>query len=281
MTSITECVLQYKTLEDVSDSAKRDVEILLCHCLEKSSSYLLAWPDATVSSVVLDHFQALLERRKQGEPIAYLVGEKGFWTLDLLVSPATLIPRPETELLVEYVLELFTDQNELSLLDLGTGTGAIALALGSEKPQWKILGCDIEMPAVELANANRQRVLPDSKNVSFIQSDWFGGIKPQLFDLIVSNPPYIDPQDSHLLSGDVRFEPASALVSQNQGLYDIQKIITRAPDFLTDGGWLLFEHGYNQAVNVRQFLLGGGFQHVFTRKDLAGLDRISGGQFRT
>ncbi|MFT7129430.1 MAG: release factor glutamine methyltransferase [Gammaproteobacteria bacterium] len=277
MTSVAECVAQYETLVDVSDSAKRDVEILLCHCLKKSSSYLLAWPDADVSGAVFEHFQTLLKRRKQGEPIAYLVGEKGFWTLDLLVSPATLIPRPETELLVEAILELYSDQDAKSILDLGTGTGAIALALASENPQWKILGCDVEMPAIDLANANRQRLLPDSKNVSFAKSDWFDDIKPQAFDLIVSNPPYIDPKDPHLLSGDVRFEPASALVSQNEGLFDIQKIILRAPDFLTSSGWLLFEHGYNQAASVRQFLVAGGFQNVFTRQDLNGLDRISGG----
>jgi release factor glutamine methyltransferase len=261
----------------VSDTAKLDTELLLCHCLKKDSSYLRAWPEFEPDESTIDAFQKLLARRQQGEPVAYLIGQQGFWSLDLAVSPATLIPRPETELLVEMILEQYQDRPTLSVLDLGTGTGAIALALASEKPQWQILGCDFEFAAVDLAEKNRQQVLPANNHVSFLQSNWFSHIEPQYFDIIVSNPPYIDPDDPHLSQGDVRFEPSSALVADNKGLADIEKIIAAAPAFLTANGYLLFEHGYDQGEAVRGLLKAAQFSDVITKQDLAGHDRVTGG----
>ncbi len=280
MTTIAQLISEHEILKRVSDSARRDVEILLCHCLQKNTGYLVAWPEVEVCETLVDHFRSLLARRVRGEPIAYLVGQQGFWTLDLLVSPATLIPRPETELLVEHILDMYSGSEEKRILDLGTGTGAIALALASERPDWHIVACDIECAAIELAKRNQTRALPSPNNVSFLQSNWFDNIEFQSFNIIVSNPPYIDPEDPHLQRGDVRFEPSAALISQHKGLADIEKIISQAPQFLTNTGWLLFEHGFDQGVNVRELLNSGGFDKVFTRQDLAGLDRISCGQLR-
>lgn len=278
MTTVAELLAKHQILESVSDSAKRDAELLLCFSLQKNSSYIRAWPDAEVKADIVVQFESLLQRRKEGEPVAYLVGEQGFWTLDLQVSPATLIPRPETELLVEYVLDNFSTESPLKLLDLGTGTGAVALALASERPHWHILGCDIEPAAVDLANKNRNLLMPHAKNIAFIQSDWFDNIEPQLFDLIVSNPPYIDSEDPHLQQGDLKFEPLTALVAANNGMADIEAIVKRVPAFLKAKGSLIFEHGYNQGGIANKLLKNSGFTDVFTCRDLAGLDRISGGQ---
>jgi release factor glutamine methyltransferase len=277
MTSIAELLLQRERLIAVSDTAALDVELLLCHCLQKSRSYLRGWPTAQVPLAAEQQFQQLLQRREQGEPIAYLMGERGFWNLDLAVSPATLIPRPETELLVEKSLQLFSANVAIKVLDLGTGTGAIALALASERSQWHITACDVEPAAVALAEKNRKKYQLD--NVLLLQSDWFSAVGTQRYDLIVSNPPYIDATDIHLQQGDVRFEPRSALVSEDQGLAAIKKIVDTAPEFITPAGWLLLEHGYNQAQAVRAILRQAGFDQVFTEQDLAGMDRVSGGQF--
>jgi release factor glutamine methyltransferase len=265
-------------LHAVSDSARFDTELLLCQVLGKSGSYLRAWPEVELSADQTVHFEQLLERRLAGEPIAYIIGQQGFWTLDLAVSPATLIPRPETELLVEYLLEQHPSQRALAVLDLGTGTGAIALALASERPQWQLLGVDVEAAAVALARHNQQRCLPEARNIRFLQSDWFAALASGVFDIIVSNPPYIDGKDPHLDQGDVRFEPRSALVAASDGLAAFETIIAQAPAFLSDGGTLLFEHGCEQGPALRGLLQRGGFVNVFTEQDLAGLDRISGGE---
>ncbi len=280
MASIAELLALRSRLQAVGDNTARDaaldIELLLCHCLQQSRSYLRAWPELQVTDEVEARFNALLSRREQGEPVAYLTGERGFWSLDLIVSPATLIPRPETELLVEKSLDLLADKTKAHILDLGTGTGAIALALACERPQYKIVACDVEPEAVALAESNRRK--NSLANVRILQSDWFSAVAEQRFDLIVSNPPYIDPEDPHLKQGDVRFEPRSALVADNHGLADIEKIISQASPFLYDNAWLLFEHGYNQGVAVRELLMQAGFEQVFTEQDLAGLDRISGGR---
>ncbi|MBL4827854.1 MAG: peptide chain release factor N(5)-glutamine methyltransferase [Spongiibacteraceae bacterium] len=260
-----------------SETAKLDAELLLCFCLKASRSYLRAWPENDVSSDITERYNALLLRREKGEPVAYLIGERGFWTLDLRVNHTTLIPRPETELLVESVLQLLPANEHKKILDLGTGTGAIALALASERPQWQLLACDREPGAVALAQSNQRDC--DLHNVRIIQSDWFSHIDSQTFDVIVSNPPYIDANDPHLNQGDVRYEPRSALVAKNNGLADITLIIKHACDYLAPGAWLVFEHGYNQAKDVRDLLMGQGFDKVFCKKDLAGVDRVSGGQF--
>jgi release factor glutamine methyltransferase len=276
MTTVAEALQWRQRLQAVSDSAALDTELLLCHCLQKPRSYLRGWPEAELPARAERDFIQLLERREQGEPVAYLLGERGFWTLDLAVSPATLIPRPETELLVEKALALLAGNDRAKVLDLGTGTGAIALALASEQPQWQLLACDVEPAAVALAQRNSQQL--GLSRVEIIQSNWFDAIKQSDFDLIVSNPPYIDPADPHLSQGDVRFEPRSALVAGNHGMADIECIISTAGQYLKSAGWLLLEHGYDQGEACRQCLQQAGFSQVFTEQDLAGKDRISGGQ---
>jgi release factor glutamine methyltransferase len=264
-------------LDGMSDSAALDTELLLCYCLDKPRSYLRAWPEADVDGSQLMQFQSLFNRRLKGEPVAHLIGERGFWSLDLKVNASTLIPRPETELLVELALDFLGSNSRANVLDLGTGTGAIALAIAKEKPQWQLLACDTHQAAVELAQRNQQDLALN--NVRIIRSDWFEQIDAQLFDLIVSNPPYIDADDPHLEQGDVRFEPRSALVAADNGLADIALIIRQARRFLVEGGWLLIEHGYDQAQPVGQLFSNQGFNHVFCQQDLAGCDRVSGGQF--
>lgn len=261
----------------VSDSPRLDAEVLLGFVLAQTKTWLYTWPERELSESQLVSLQALVARRLQGEPIAHLTGQRDFWSLELEVTPDTLIPRPETELLVEIVLALLSDRQaeKMSLLDMGTGTGAIALALASERPAWQIDGVDRIAAAVELAERNRRRL--NIPNATFLQSDWFSGLRNRRFHLIVSNPPYIDCEDVHLNQGDVRFEPRSALVADEQGLADIQHIVREAPGYLLAQGWLLFEHGYRQGDAVRRLLIERGFSHVETRCDLAGLERATFG----
>lgn len=269
-------LLQEKTrLNKVSDSAALDIELLLCHCLQKPRSFLRSRPEHDVATELVTQFFHLLARREAGEPVAYLTGKRGFWTLDLDVSPATLIPRPETELLVEKILECDHLPEKTRVLDLGTGTGAIALALASEKPTWQVTGVDFQPDAVSLSQRNAQQL--QLSNVLFKQSDWFSALTGQVFEIIVSNPPYIDPDDKHLKEGDVRFEPSSALVSEKKGLADIETIINQAPDYLTSNGRLLLEHGYDQGEAVRALMAVQNFSYVITYQDLAGHDRVTAG----
>ena len=269
-------LLDAATLPD-SDSARLDAELLLAHVLNKPRSFLLTWPEHQPQPAEAEYFQQLLARRRQGEPVAYLLGRRGFWSLDLEVDRSTLIPRPDTERLVEVALERVANQ-PARVLDLGTGTGAVALAMAVERPTWQIIGCDSSVAAVALAERNRQRL--NISNATFVLSDWFAGIADHMrFELIVSNPPYIAENDSHLIEGDVRFEPASALVSGADGLDDIRHIVQTAPGFLQPGGWLLLEHGWEQAATVRQLLAVQGFDEVQSWQDLAGHQRISGGRW--
>jgi release factor glutamine methyltransferase len=256
----------------LSESATVDCELLLCHVLDVDRSYLKTWPDREISSADQEQFQQLLQRRIQGEPVAYLIGTQGFWTLDLKVSADTLIPRPETELLVEAALDLELPE-QAKALDLGTGTGAIALALASERNHWQISAVDFMPNAVQLASANCQSHQLD--NVEIFQSSWFTEIPAQRFDLIVSNPPYIEDGDMHLTQGDVRFEPASALVSGTDGLDDLRLLIAESVNYLADRGWLMVEHGYNQGPAVRELFEQAGFTQVETRRDLNNLERIT------
>lgn len=272
MPSVTELL---RDLDDMpGDSPGRDLEILLGHCLEKSRTWLYTWPETDVAEPQLSRFMALRERRRKGEPVAYLTGQREFWSLRLNVDSSTLIPRPETETLVEWALQLQLAQH-LCALDLGTGSGAIALALAKERPGWTVTGVDASEQAVELAHGNAHRnALPA---VQFLQSDWFEALHGQRFELVVSNPPYVDPADPHLEQGDLRFEPRSALESQNNGLADLARIVDAAPGYLSASGWLLLEHGYDQGLAVREMLEQRGFTQVETRCDLAGQERISGG----
>ncbi len=260
-------------LSSCSDSAKLDAQILLAFVLNKELSYLLTWPEKVLDKPEEQKYLTLLQRRLIGEPIAYIVGVKEFWSLPLQVSPATLIPRPDTEILVELVLDNFAEKNALRCLDLGTGTGAIALALASEKPNWQIDAIDFSYDAVKLAQQNAKNLALTQVNI--FQSDWFCSIMDKKFDVIVSNPPYIDILDENLSQGDVRFEPHSALVANEQGLADIKHIAKNAVNFLASQGTLFFEHGFEQGPAVQKILTTLGYKHVDTIKDLNGHDRVT------
>ena len=270
-----ESLLNHAELPD-SPTPRLDAELLLAHALGKSRSYLHTWPERELETEQLERYQAAIVRRQAGEPVAYILGQQGFWSLDLEVASHTLIPRPDTELLVETVLALLP-ATPAALLDLGTGTGAIALALASERPAWRLTGVDRVAEAVALAERNRARL--SLNNASFIESHWFSALAGQRYQLIVSNPPYIAADDRHLAEGDVRFEPSSALVAGADGLDDIRLIIQQAPNYLQAGGWLLLEHGFDQAAAVRELLSARGFSAVESRRDLGGHERISLGRF--
>ncbi|SFG76005.1 peptide chain release factor N(5)-glutamine methyltransferase [Pseudomonas sp. NFACC45] len=258
-----------------SPTSRLDAELLLAAALGKSRSFLHTWPERIVPSEAALLFSEYLRRRRSGEPVAYILGQQGFWNLDLEVAPHTLIPRPDTELLVETALALLP-ATPARVLDLGTGSGAIALALASERPTWAVSAVDRVLEAVALAERNRQRL--DLRNVTVLSSHWFSALDGERFELIISNPPYIAATDPHLAEGDVRFEPASALVAGHDGLDDLRTIIAQAPDHLKAGGWLMLEHGYDQADAVRDLLQTQGFTEVHSRKDLGGHERISLGR---
>lgn len=260
-----------------SDSPKRDAEILLSFITQKSRTFIIAFAETELSLVEQQQLEQLLARRQKGEPIAYLVGEKEFWSLPLKVSPATLIPRPDTERLVELALS-HLPQSPSMILDLGTGTGAIALAIASERPESQIIGIDFQPDAVALAQENAERLLIN--NATFLSGSWFSPLasqteSSQTFDMIVSNPPYIDEADPHLNQGDVRFEPKTALVADQQGLADIDHIIAYSRHYLKEQGWLLIEHGWQQGEQVKALFQQYGFHHVTTQKDYGDNDRVT------
>ena len=257
----------------VSDSAKLDAQLLLSNVIGKDRTYLLTWPDRVLCEEDVKVFYALLERRAKGEPIAYILGWREFWSLSLEVNSSTLIPRPDTEVLVETVLNMFPQETG-SCLDLGTGTGAIALALASEKAKWHVDAVDYSEAAVALAGRNAERLA--IKNVRVFQSNWFSNIsESNVYDVIVSNPPYIDEGDPHLTQGDVRFEPKTALVAENAGLADIAHIVAQSVAFLKNEGALFVEHGFEQGKAVRDIFTNCGYCHVDTVKDYNGHPRIT------
>lgn len=234
-----------------SDSARLDAEVLLSRVLNKDRTYLYTWPERELTCAEQQAFAQLVARRCQGEPVAYLTGEQEFWSLPLKTHRKTLIPRPETELLVEQALAL-EPGSRARVLDLGTGTGAIALALASERPGWQISAVDRIAESVSLAQENAARL---NLKIKVYQSDWFSAVpETETFALILSNPPYIDAADQHLQQGDLRFEPTSALVAGERGLADIRHISKQALGYLTPGGYLLLEHGWQQAADVRAWL---------------------------
>ncbi|AJI82790.1 N5-glutamine S-adenosyl-L-methionine-dependent methyltransferase [Yersinia enterocolitica] len=254
-----------------SDSPKRDAEILLSFVTGRARTYLLAFGETQLTAEQLAVLEPLAARREQGEPIAYLVGEREFWSLPLSVSSATLIPRPDTECLVEQALA-HLPVTPCRILDLGTGTGAIALALASERPDCAVMGVDIKADAVALARHNAKKLAIN--NVDFLQSSWFDSVSGR-FTLIVSNPPYIDANDPHLNEGDVRYEPHSALVAEAEGIADLAEIIRQSPAYLEVGGWLMLEHGWQQATAVQKLLNNSGFSAVMTYKDYGNNDRVT------
>ncbi len=261
-----------------SESARADAELLLLHVLRRPRAWLFAHATDPVPPTVLEGLQVLLERRAAGEPVAYLVGRRGFWTLDLEVNAATLIPRPETELLVELALARLPQDQPLQVADLGTGSGAIALALASERPQAQVIATDASEAALAVAQRNAAgHALP---NVSFRKGDrdWYAPLTGERFALIASNPPYIANDDAHLEQGDLRFEPATALASGRDGLDDIRALAAGAHAYLQPGGWLLLEHGWDQGAAVRALLRGGGLEAVETVQDLEARDRVTLGR---
>nr|WP_164083369.1 peptide chain release factor N(5)-glutamine methyltransferase [Stenotrophomonas pavanii] len=258
--------------------ARHEAELLLLHVLERPRSWLFAHATDPLAAADQAAFETLLARRMAGEPVAYLTGRRGFWTLDLEVDPATLIPRPETELLVELALERLPSDQSLQLADLGTGSGAIALALASERPQAQVLATDASPGALAVAARNAAR--HELPNVCFAEGghDWYAPLQGMRFDLIASNPPYIASDDPHLDQGDLRFEPASALTSGVDGLDDIRRIVDGGQAHLRPGGWLLIEHGWDQGAAIRALFDAAGFAEVQTAQDLEQRDRITLGR---
>jgi release factor glutamine methyltransferase len=256
-----------------SDSPQLDAELLLACALGCDRSHLHAHPEAPLSASQAQHYGELVEARRRGEPIAYLTGEREFWSLLLKVTPATLIPRPETELLVEQALTLIPAGADWQIADLGTGSGAIALAIAKERPRCRVSAVDVSSEALAVAGENAQRL--HLGNVEFLQGDWFSPIADRRFQVIVSNPPYVGTGDPHLAQGDLRFEPRQALSSGRDGLQDIRRIIASAPTHLQAGGHLLLEHGFEQGAAVRQLLQASGFTDACSVRDLSGHERVS------
>ena len=253
----------------------RDAELLLLHCLGRDErSWLIAHDHDELPTDIVEAFSSMSKERLKGVPLAYLLGHREFWSLKLKVTRDVLIPRPETELLVEWAVELASQCDLNSMLDLGTGSGAIALAVQQDLPHLSVTASDVSASALRVARENAEDLgLP----VEFVESSWFGALAQRRWALIASNPPYVAANDAHLLDGDLRFEPNIALTDQGDGLWSIREIASNAPDHLEAGGWLLIEHGYDQAADVRSILDLNGFSKVSLRHDLAGRPRVTGG----
>ena len=262
---------------ELNAEADIDARYLVSHVLQKDFTWLRAWQDKELSDQQEFALEAIVQRRKSGEPIAYITGEKDFWTLTLETNASTLIPRPETELLVEKALDYLFEKPKAKVLDLGTGTGAIALAIATERQNDTIVATDYVQEAVELAKRNAQK--NNINNVIILQSDWFLNMTESRFDLIVCNPPYVEENDPHLKQGDLRFEPLTALTASDNGLADIKIIIEESKSRLVQGGMLMIEHGYQQASDLKILFQKFGYQKIDVIKDLSGLERISTGIF--
>ena len=265
-----------KDLSETSPSAMLDAQVLLTHVLQCNTAHLAAWPEKALSDDQHADYLQLVKQRRQGTPVAHLTGSREFWSLDFSVDNSTLIPRPETETLVEYLLDNFASRENLKLLDMGTGTGTIAISIAKEKPDWEIVASDISEQALKLARQNSSH--HDTDNVSLIQSDWFENIGQKNFDIIISNPPYIASDDPHLTLGDVRFEPESALSSGATGMDDIEHICSHAKEYLLKNGWLIVEHGYNQKQQVADCFSRNGFTEITQQQDLSGHARMTTGK---
>ncbi len=254
--------------------AMLEAQLLLQHVLNVNRAWLITHENSVLTTHQQATFDALLQRRLTGEPLAYILGKREFYGLNLTVSPDTLIPRPDTETLVDAALEKIPSNANYNILDLGTGTGAIALAIAHNRPQVNVVAVDFSQAALKIAQRNAMNL--EMVNISFTYSDWFNALKGQKFDVIMSNPPYIETNDPHLAA--LRFEPASALTSGNDGLDDIRKIIQNALIYLKPQGWLMLEHGYNQAGKVQDLLAENGLTDITTMQDLGGNDRITIGK---
>ena len=263
---------------EISETPTLDARVLLCHCIQKPLSYVLAWPERTIQDEIISHLDNLKQRRITGEPLAYIVGKREFWSMNFEVTPAVLIPRPETELLVEWAIDKIINANHDAktvngVLELGTGSGAIAVAIGKEYPELQLYATDISEAALELARKNA--TTNSCKSITFLKGSWFDAIGSEKFELIVSNPPYVATGDPHLQEGDLPYEPIGALVAKENGLSDIQYLISEAKNYLYSNGWLGLEHGFDQGDKVRQMMSEHGYQNIQTIQDLAGIDRLS------
>lgn len=256
--------------------ARHEAEILLLHVLGRDRAWLFAHGDAPMTEAAAGAFEALLSRREAGEPVAYLTGSRGFWTLDLHVTQHTLIPRPETELLVELALARLPHEQPVCVVDLGTGSGAIALAIAMERPLASVIATDADPDTLAVASGNARR--NGIANVEFRPGSWYLAVDGSVFDVIASNPPYIAEGDPHLQQGDLRFEPPAALSSGADGLEAIREIVSGAPTHLRPEGWLLLEHGWDQGEAVRGLMSRAGLVEVATVGDLEGRDRVTLGQ---
>jgi release factor glutamine methyltransferase len=260
------------------DTARLDAEVLLSHVLGQPRSYLFAWPERTPPAAQCRQFEQLLTARRRGEPVAYLTGRREFWSLPLAITPATLIPRPETETLVALALETIPAHASLAVADLGTGSGAIALALASERPGCHIVATDRSEDALAIARRNADRL--QLRNIEFLAGDWCKPLADRRFDRIVSNPPYVAATDPHLARGDVRFEPRAALAAGPDGLDALRRIAREARTHLNEHGWLLLEHGHDQGTAVHALLREAGYTALSVHPDLAGLERVTAGRWR-
>ncbi|MGH8041608.1 MAG: peptide chain release factor N(5)-glutamine methyltransferase [Rudaea sp.] len=256
------------------DDARREAGLLLAHALHADHAWLIAHRDEPVAPALAAQFRCCVSRRVAGEPIAYITGRRGFHALDLALTPDVLIPRPETELLVELALLRIPQDTTMEVADLGTGSGAIALAIARARPRSRVLATDTSVAALAVARANAHRL--GIGNVELAQSDWCAALGARSFDIVVSNPPYIADNDAHLGVGDLRFEPRTALASGVDGLDAIRVIVCDAPKHLRAGGWLMLEHGFEQGYGVRELLEKSGLTQVFSARDLEGRERVSG-----
>ncbi len=264
-------------LSNISDSPILDAELLLAHCIGKNRTFLHTWPNTELTNTQLQNFEAFIEKRLIDYPVAYLLGKKEFWTLELAVSPDVLIPRPETELLVEIALDKIKNIKEPNIIDLGTGSGAIALALASERSDASVIATDYSEKALNIATTNATNLKLENQ-VAFIQSNWFESVDKEkaFFDLIVSNPPYIDPKNPHLKE-TIRHEPQQALVADNCGMSDIEKIIQKSHLFLKKGGYIILEHGFDQAEKVAELMETYHYQRIKSYPDLNKILRLTTG----
>lgn len=262
-----------QTLDLDKPEARLEAQVLLCRALGVAKSYLIAHGDEALTPEQSAQYQPLIERRLKGEPIAYILGEREFYSLNFKVTPAVLIPRPDTELLVELALTHIPQDQPCQVLDLGTGSGAIAITIAKHRPQASVTAVDQSLDALAVARENADTL--GTSNIVFAQSDWYSALAGKKFDVIVSNPPYIEANDVHLNQGDLRFEPISALASGDDGLDSLRQIVGQAHEYLLPQGWLLFEHGYNQGQKCRALLIEHGFEQVKTIRDLSGTERVT------
>ncbi|KAF3982804.1 MAG: peptide chain release factor N(5)-glutamine methyltransferase [Methylococcales symbiont of Hymedesmia sp. n. MRB-2018] len=268
-----------QTISAHSDTAQLDAEVLLCQILSKPRSHLRAWPKKLMTAEQNHQFQQLIKKRQQGQPIAYITGHREFWSRDFKVSSDVLIPRPDTELLIELSLNLMADKTKARVIDLGTGSGVIAITLAAERPNLEVIATDISHPALKIAKQNA--AIHQLNNIQFLHSDWFNDVPAATkFDLIISNPPYIEPHDPHLSEGDLRFEPESALIAAEQGLKDIRNICQQARSYLKADATLLIEHGFEQQKSVQTIFNSLQYTHISPFTDLSNNPRVTTGQWQ-